>query len=51
MTVVDFHLIVGELYKMGRDKILRRYVLEHEQPMILNEAHVGVIGGHYLGNL
>ena len=22
-------------------------VLEHERPMILNEAHVGVVGGHY----
>jgi hypothetical protein len=26
----DYQLIVGHLYKMGIDSILRRYVLEHE---------------------
>ena len=44
-----FQLIVGQLYKMGPDEILHRYVLEHERPMVLNEAHVGVVGGHYVG--
>ena len=24
-------------------------ILEHQRPMILNESHVGVIGGHYAG--
>ena len=32
---------------MGPNKILCRYVLEHEQRRILEEAHVGVAGGHY----
>ena len=31
------------------DEILRRYVLEHEQRRILEEAHVVVIGGYYAG--
>ena len=25
-----------------------RFILEHEKPMILNEAHVGVVRGHYV---
>jgi hypothetical protein len=45
----DYKLIVGNLYKMGADKILRRCVLEHERPRILAEAHEGIEGGHYAG--
>ena len=33
---------------MGSDEILRRCVLEHDQQMILNEAHVCVTRGHYV---
>jgi hypothetical protein len=33
--VVDFSLIVGKLYKMGPDEILRRCVMEAERPLIL----------------
>ena len=50
VCAVDFQLIVGLLYKMGPDEILRRYVLPHEQEMILAESHDGVAGGHYGGN-
>ena len=32
---------------MGVDSILQRYVLEHERPRVLVEAHVGIAGGHY----
>jgi hypothetical protein len=46
---VDYQLIVGNLYKLGADKILRRCVLEHERLMILAEAHDGIAGGHYVG--
>jgi len=42
VCVVDFQLIGGQLYKLGPNEILRRYVLEHEQSMILSEAHEGV---------
>jgi hypothetical protein len=42
-------LIVGNLYKFGVDGILRCCVLEHERPMILEEAHDGIPGGHYAG--
>jgi hypothetical protein len=45
----DYQLITGHLYKMGVDNILRRYVLEYEQPRILSEAHEGLAGGHYVG--
>ena len=47
----DFTLIAGQLYKMGPDEILRRCVLEHENPLILVEAHSGAAGGHYAGKL
>jgi hypothetical protein len=49
VRVVDFSLIVGQLYKMGPDEILRRCVMEGEIPMILAEAHEGIVGGHYAG--
>ena len=31
VKVADFTLIAGQLYKLGLDEILRRYVLEHER--------------------
>ena len=34
---------------MGPDEILRRCVMEAERPLILVEAHEGIIGGHYAG--
>ena len=34
---------------MGPYEILRRYVLEHERPMIFNEVHAGVAGVHFSG--
>jgi hypothetical protein len=46
---VDYQLIAGNLYKMGADGILRRYVLEHERMVILEETHDGIVGGHYAG--
>ena len=49
MRAANFTLIVGQLYKLGPDEILHRYVLEHERRRILEEAHVGVAGGHYAG--
>jgi hypothetical protein len=45
----DFSLIDGQMYKMGPDEILRRCVMEAERPLILIEAHEGIIGGHYAG--
>jgi hypothetical protein len=44
-----FFLIAGQLYKMGPNEILRRCVMEEEFPMILEEAHEGIAGGHYAG--
>jgi transposase InsO family protein len=34
---------------MGPDEILRRCVVEAERPLILAEAHEGIVGGHYAG--
>ena len=34
---------------MGPDEILRRCVMEAEQPLILTESHEGLAGGHYAG--
>ena len=45
----DFQLIVGHLYKLGPDEILRRCILPHEQGPILEEVHVDIAGGHYGG--
>jgi hypothetical protein len=42
-------LIAGHLYKIGADRILRRYVREHERPRIFAEAHEGIAGRHYAG--
>jgi len=50
VCATDFQLIVGQLYKLGPDEILRRYVLEHERPFIIEESHEGLAGGHYAGN-
>jgi hypothetical protein len=44
-----FSLIVGQLYNMGPDEILRICVMELERPMIMAEAHEGIAGGHYVG--
>ena len=50
VKVANFIIIVGQLYKLGPDEILRRYVLPHERSIILEEAHAGIAGGHYSGN-
>ena len=34
---------------MVPNDILRRYVLQHKQSMIINEVHVSVAGGHFVG--
>jgi hypothetical protein len=47
VRAIDYQLIVGHLYKLGVDNILRRCVMEHEHPIILVEAHEGIDGGHY----
>jgi hypothetical protein len=45
--VADYQLIAGHLYKMGADRILQRYMLEHEIPRVLAEYHEGIAGGNY----
>ncbi|MCO5575353.1 hypothetical protein L7F22_029153 [Adiantum nelumboides] len=40
-------LIVGTLYKVGKDDILRRCARENKYLYILQEAHMGVTGGHF----
>jgi hypothetical protein len=49
VCTADFQLIIGQLYKMGPDEILRRCVMKEERPLILAEAHEGIAGGHYAG--
>jgi hypothetical protein len=46
---IDYQLIVGHLYNMGAEYILRRFILEHERPRILVEAHEGIARIHYVG--
>jgi hypothetical protein len=45
----DFSLIVGHLYNMGPDEILRRCLMEAERPLILIETHEGIARGNYAG--
>jgi hypothetical protein len=45
----DFSLIVGQLYNMGHDEIIRRRIMEAEHLLILAEANEGITGGHYAG--
>jgi hypothetical protein len=49
VRAADVSLIVGQIYKMGSDEILKRCVMEIERPMILEESHEGIVGGHYVG--
>jgi hypothetical protein len=42
-----FTIINEYLYKMGPDDVLRRCALEHEREDIINEAHAGLVGGHF----
>jgi hypothetical protein len=42
-----FSLIVGQIYNMGPDEILRRCVMEAERQLILEEAHEDIAGGYY----
>eukprot|EP00253_Pinus_taeda_P026246 PITA_26246 len=49
VCAADFSVIVGHLYKMGSDEILRQYVPEFSRSSILADAHGGVVKGHYAG--
>ena len=49
VRVTNFSVIVGHLYNMGADEILRRYVPYFEWDSILVEAHGGATRGHYAG--
>ena len=47
VKAMGFTIIVGKSYKLGLDEIVRRCVLNHERPLILDEAHTSIAGGHY----
>jgi hypothetical protein len=49
VRAVDYQLIIGKLYKLGLDSLLRRCFLDHEKKDILWECHNGVVGGHVGG--
>jgi hypothetical protein len=49
VRATEFSLIDGQLYNMGPNEILRRCVMEAERPLILAEAHEGIVRGHYAG--
>jgi hypothetical protein len=42
-----YQLIAEHLYKIGVENILRRCDMKNEHPIILVEAHEGIVGGHY----
>jgi hypothetical protein len=45
VKVVDYQLIVGNLYKLGEYGILGHCELEHERTTILEESHERIAGG------
>ena len=47
----DYQLIAGQLYKRGKDDILRRCPREDETLHIMEEAHQGVGGGHFAAEI
>lgn len=49
VKVENFFITIGNLYKMGSDEILRRYVPKYEFQSILPKVHGGVARGHYAG--
>ncbi|MCO5603633.1 hypothetical protein L7F22_057784 [Adiantum nelumboides] len=46
-----YSLIARTLYKLGKDDTLRQCAREDEHLYILQEAHMGIAGGHFSGEL
>jgi len=46
-----FTIINRYLYKMGHDNVLKKCSLEHGREDIINEAHIGPVGGHFQANM
>ena len=42
-----YQLIAGQLYKQGKDGIIRKCIREDEFILFLDEAHSGIAGGHF----
>jgi hypothetical protein len=49
VRATNYQLIAGHLYKLGAENILRRCVMEHECPIILEEAREGIARVQYEG--
>lgn len=47
LRTVKFTMIDKELYKLGRDGILRRCVPSHARKQVMMEAHAGDSGVHF----
>ena len=46
-----FLVIAGGLYRKGIDQIICRFVPDFEQSAVLQEAHGGISGGHFSGDI
>ena len=42
-----YQLIASQLYKQGKDGVMRRCIREDEFIPILDEAHSGIVGGYF----
>ena len=42
-----YQLIAGQLYKQGKDGVMRRCIREDELILILDKAHSRIAGGHF----
>lgn len=51
VRAIDFSIIARHMYKMGSDEVLQWYVPEFERRSIVVDAHVGIVGDHYVGRV
>ena len=47
----SFEVCLGELYYRNAADVLLRCVLPNDQMAVIQEAHSGVVGGHFAGPL
>ena len=51
VKVKSYTWTIGALYKLGRDGVLRRCVVEVKSVALLKEAHADATGGHMAGEV
>ncbi len=50
LRALRFYLIQGKLYHQGQDQVLKHCLQDSKIPIVLQEMHEGVNGGHFSSN-